>query len=313
MDLSARQKAFLLVVLKYQPGNAESLFRLLPEGEKKALKATYDELSAHQPQNLKQVVGSELGKLARPKSISYLSEVHDDWLVDDLVQESPQMIATILRYLPAERVIAIIQQLPEDLQSQLPTLSETYSIPNDLVDILRQKFEGFYLLHKNFDTKGKFEFEHFCLLSTKDLNHVFLELGYREIALGLISLPVDTRKIVLARLSVRDRKHVEGYIIDHDKIPSQRIKRAQVHLVSKEIDPNDPKLFVKQLGFLLYAKSLLSKDLQGIEMIYKKMSRLESTAVRDMVNLQLEKNSDATVLGYREDVISASRKVLGSK
>lgn len=313
MALSSRQKAFFLIAIKQRPKDAPSLFSFLPQDEKEEMNAMYQSLVGHKEKSVKKVATSELVKFARPHNLSFLADVHDDWIIDMLLQETPEMIATILRYMPAERVRVIVNALPVKVLDQMPKLAEVYSIPSSLAELLKQKFESFFSIDKIYSPGNKFEFEHFCLLRFYQIHDVFLELGYREIALGLTSLPEDAQVMVMERLSVSDRQRVQYYLKDISHVSTQRMKRAQIHLVDKDLDPKSPVSFIKELGFVLYAKSLLPKDQDQFHMILKKLSKVESEFLKSLVTKQLGKNTEASVLSCREDVMIAVRIVLGKK
>ncbi|HLD44007.1 MAG TPA: hypothetical protein VJC18_01125, partial [bacterium] len=68
--------------------------------------------------------------------------------------------------------------------------------------------------------------------------------------------------------------------------------------------------FVKTLGFLVFAKMLLMKDRQDLEIIKRKMSRQDANLMQDFVNEQMEKNSEVSVIAFREDMLSAVSSVI---
>jgi len=312
--MTLAQKVFFLIALKHRPDAVSELFPYIPEAQKEYMQKLYDQLKDSDVKSIKAVATSELRKFSKPSTRSFLGDVHNDWLLEILLNESPEIIALVLRHLPAERVKAILDALPPEILSEMPKLSDTYAVPSALVDHLKQQFENFFTIDEILEPGEEVRFEHFSLLSTTQLDTVFLDIGYREIALGLVSLPEDTRHIVIDRLSVSDRKNVQKYLDlnEKDKVSNQRIKRAQVHLVSKEIDAYHSSLFIKELGFLFYAKSVLKNDLPGFEIIKKKMSKKEANVLKQLIDNHIEKNTEALVVAYREDVMSVVKKVLGA-
>lgn len=313
MNLDTRQKAFFLFALKLRAKDAESFLGLLNPKESQEMLARFAELKEHDDESIRYVATSELRRLAKPKSLNYLSEVHDDWIVDILKKESPEMIATILRYLPAERVHSILDAFSPELLDKLPRLVDTFSVSNSLVDLLKQRFESLFVVRKNFSNNQDFEFEHFCLLNVIQMAEVFLEIGYCEIALALKMIPKQARSKVMARFLQRDKQRIEFYFTSEQNYSEQRIERAQAHLLSKDIKEDDPASFIEGLGHLVFAKAILPKDLEDLNIIVRKMSRAKSRALQTAVDEQIEQNSEGSVLVYREDVLKAAKVVLGRK
>lgn len=310
MNLSPRQQAFFLIAIKQRLKSADSLFRFLPKNEREEMSRMYQELSEHKESSLKKVVGTELPLLARTKTFSFLSDVHDDWISEILMHESPEMIAMVFRYLPAERVKTILQSFSQEILNRMPKLSNVYALPTDLVELLKAKFESFFPLHRNHTQGQKFEMEHFCMLSSKQIHEVFSELGYHEIAIGMVSLPEQARQIVMERLSNRDRLKVQDAIKHAGDLSPQRIKRAQMHLVSKDLGMSTAVPFILELGYLVYAKSLLPRDQEDMEIVMKKISRAGAHCLEKFAKVLLSKNSEASIMAYREDILGIVQKVL---
>lgn len=301
------------MALKLRPDSVGNLITILSPKERQDTQALYDEVKKHGEKNLKIVAAAELNKLSLSSSGSYLKDVHNDWILEILLGESPEMIALVLRHLPADRVSHLLDALPPEILTKLPKMSDTFAIPMELVEHLRRHFEKLFTQNLSLEANEEIRFEHIPLLSHHQLERVFLDLGYREIALGLASLPSEARAAVIERLSAHDRKYVEICLQEmKNDVTPQRMKRAQVHLVSKEIDAANSTLFVKELGFLFYAKSLLKGDESGIEIIKKKMSKQEAAMLQELIDNHRDKNTEALVVAYREDVMLAVKKSLGA-
>lgn len=309
MPLTSRQQAFFLVALKEQGKTVENLFAHLPKQEAENYKKLLSELKQGQDEDIKKVAGAELKKFSRPREQSFFSEVHNDWLLDYLKKESPDLIAVILRHLPSERVSYLLEKLPEEILSRMPRMMDTYEVDSHLVQLIKQRFETLFLLPKILQPDQEFEFEHLCLLPASQLHRVFLELGYREIALGLVSIPEITKSMVLNRLRPKDRERVEFYLQQADQASPQRIKKAQVHLISREVDPGEPEFFVKELGLMILAKAVLEKNLEDVKIMKMKMSRKEAQALDLALDSYLRLNTEASVLGFRENILAAIKAI----
>lgn len=309
--MTKRERAFFLVALKYRPRDVDGLLRFLPKTQQDKMRSLYDQLKVHDPGSVQWVAAGELRKLGGPGSRTYLSEVHTDWILELLICESPHMIATILRYLPAERIRPILERLPAETLAAMPRVADTYAIPAELVALLRQKFESQFTTDRTLAPGEELDFSHLALLRADEVKRVLLETGYREIALALKSLPDKARQIVLDRLSISDRRHVALYLKHKNDAAPQRIKRAQTHLVSPEINTRDPERFVEELGFLILAKALLPADQEALTMIKHKMSQEEARILEKIVARYIHSNTEAGVVAYREDVLMALKQILG--
>jgi hypothetical protein len=309
MNLNPRQKAFFLMVLCIDAKKAPLYFPYLSAVEQEAMEKMLQALPQDQPTQVADVARDQLKRLARPQRRSFLSDVHNDWILDVLKHETPHMVAAILRHLPPERVSVLLDELPPSLLNNLPRLSETYTMPKAFSEHLRLKFQELFLLPRDINFKQEFSFDKLPYLSAHQLELVFQELGYREIALGLAALPQSTRQAVSARLSSEDRLCVERYMKTAMQASPQRIKKAQFHLVSKDVNPEDHRYFVKELGYLLYAKSLMATDLSDLDIVYKKISMREAEILKSMIEQYVQKNTEATVVGFREDILAAVKFV----
>lgn len=314
MPLSARQKTFLMLALSERPGDAPALFPFLPKEEAAEMAAVCKELDGKPAETVAEVARSELKKLARAGGTrSYLNDVHSDWLVHMLKDEPPLVLATILRYLPAERVHDILDYLPSDVMESLPKLSDTYAADERLVDVLRRRFEGFFELKDELPSGRPMDFEHLHLLRSAQIRRVFSELGYREIGLGLTSLPEMTKIMLLNRLLPEDKERVQGYLSKESDGSNPRVKRAQVHLISREVDPRNRDMYVRELGYIIFAKAVLPQDFSRLEIIRKKMSLREARGIQSMVDHYSRANTEASVIAYREDVMIAVKAVLAGR
>lgn len=306
-------KAFFLLAVRYRGDSAKRLFSSFAPDVAATLNEMHAGVDFRREDRVRDVARRELAKLGRTRQGSYLRDVHNEWLVEMLKWESPHVISLILRYLPADRVRAALELLPKHNLEHLPSLGKTFAVPAELVEAIRERFEGYFVYHRQPDPQRRFAFESVCFLGAKKLSRLFFELGYQEIAWGLTGLPDKTRAMILNRLLPEDRLRVEFYLEKSGaKAVSQRVRRAQVHLISKEIDQKRPRFFVKELGFLIHAKSILPNDLKDLEIIKQKLSLHEAMVLQRLTEKNLEKNNEATVLAYREDIMAAMKTVLGA-
>jgi hypothetical protein len=310
MALSARQHVVFLVCLAQRPKTVEALFPYFPKDWLPDMQQRYEELKASRSDDLQRVARSELRKLAKDQVPHYLADVHDEWLAEIIQHESPAMIAMLLRYLPAERVTRILEFLPETVLKALPAMGETYAVPQALVNHLRRRFETQFVQARALSKGQTLSWEALLLLTAGQTERVLLESGYREIALGLASVPAHVQVTVLSRLLPSDRERVEHYLGSAAEVGEQRRKRAQMHLIAGEVDPKNPRGFVRELGCLIFVKSLLVEDLESLTPLYRKMAKAEVAILKLLISDHVTKNTDMTVRVYRDDLVQALTTVL---
>lgn len=308
MSLAAKHKSFFLWTLRFDPKSLSEKIRFFPAALQKQFEDLEKKTQSLQEEELKKFALRELKKFGRSFHRSYLPQVHNDWIVEKLQKESPHMVSAILRNLPADRVRQILNRLPSELLTKLPKLSESYAMSSGLSEALKRRFEGYFEMTKVYDSSRPFEFQSLCYLKPILLKKVFQELGYREIALGLKLLPEKTKTLVLGRLLPKDRVEVEKYLKQNKSMSEARHKRAQVHIISQEIE--DVTTFILEIGFLVFAKAVLQQDQADIDVIFHKFSRKEARLLKKHLDLYLKQNSEASVLSYREEILNVCRIVL---
>lgn len=311
MSLALQHKVFYLLILKEAPDLIDQAFSLVSQTLKNSLSKLHGELSQHDPEIVKKVAEAELKKLSSTHHQFNLLDVHNDWILEALLSETPEMIALVLSHLPAERSSEILDHLPQDLLNQLPSVNETMQLPPMLNGILQQRFVQLFPKISRTPQKDSLQFLDLALLPSQVLQKVFSRLGYQEIALGLKGIHESTRLKVVSRLNQNDRKIVEDYWKKLDNVASQRIKKAQEHLLSQKISAQLADRFIKDLGYLIFAKAMQKDYDSELQVILRKFSKKEAMALEHAVNEHWDENTSTSVLGYQEDVIRAAKSVLG--
>lgn len=310
MTLSVQHKSFFLWALRFRPKSLADFLKFLPQNVQNELNELSEKIQNLDDDQLQTFALKELKKMGRSFQTSYLPEVHTDWLLERLKDESPYMISAILRYLPADRVNKILQGLPEDVLAGMPSLKESFAISDGLASALKKRFENQFRMERVYDPHQKFDFPMISFLKPHNLAELFQVLGYREVALGLRLLPDRTRDLVFGRLLPKDRTEVERCLLDMKQVSESRHKKAQVHIISKEIDPYKPALFIKEIGLLVFSKAVLQDNLKDVEVISHKLPMAEGEMLKTYVDQHLMQNSEATVLGYRDEILHVVRRLL---
>lgn len=308
--LNDRQRAFLMIAWLTDGSSAEASFSFLPETEKPLLSAALGRLASKTKTEKKQVIKDELKRLAVQSQLSFLSEVHPDWLLEALRKENPRMIATILRYLPGHHVSFLLDELPEEILKELPPISETFDLNLELVQILRKRFEqNFVSLPLTQAPVRRLAFDTLPLLPANDLLKLFLDVGFREISLAFTTLKTKTIEVILRRLPLREASLLRLKIEQRGSVPEDRLKKAQAHLLSLDLEKGAPDTMILEAGFFVYSKALLPVHLQGVSMIQQKFSRRVGLLLKNYVDKNLPLNSDKTVVPYQDEVVEIAKKL----
>ncbi|MCP5463558.1 MAG: hypothetical protein H7A33_00875 [Deltaproteobacteria bacterium] len=310
MSLSLRDKAFFLLVLKDHPQNAVQYFSYLNTQLKSQLQKLYDQIASLSHENIKAVAHSELMRLVKRQSQTYLNDVHDDWLVEILLKESPAMVAIVLRYLPVDRAKRILDRLPPEVSSKMPKMKKTFSVSPILLLMLQQRFENLFAVDRVYRKGETLEMNHLPLLGQRKVQQVFLNLGYRELSLGLRTLPEGTRSIMLKRFPAEVRSAVADYLKKGDRVSPERIKLAQQNVSDAQDKQSSGKEFVMGLGFVVFSKSILAKEESDLGIIEKMFPLVLAKQLRKLAQEQMGSNTEASALAYREEVIAAMTAVL---
>ena len=309
MSLNQEQKVFSWFVFRDHPESLEEFLAHFPKNVQNEILEFSKNVSQTNAYQLQDIARQELKKISTPQKNTYLSEVHSDWLVEILKTESPAMIANVLRYFPQKRKEYILHALPKEKVNAMPSLLDSFDTPKFLVKILKEALENEFLLHKSPKIKASLVFQDLCLFKSRELEAVFKEAGYREVAMGLKLLPAQAQKIVLSKLQVKDRLKVQEDLKGFELVSENRLKKAQIHLVSKDIDMKNQNDFILELGLLILAKSVLKKDEKDVFVIKRKMSKKNASVLEELIKNYQKINTEATVLSYQEDLILAMKKV----
>ncbi len=311
MNLSPRQRAFFLLTLNRHGKAAATLFKFTPPSEAKLYAQMLDDLKGHSDRGVETVAKSELSRLNTANARSYLSQVHVDWLAEALKPEIPAVIAAVLRCLPAEQSHAVLERLGPEVVVAMPKLSDTFAVPQTLVDHMRHHFENQFVNERTYVSGEPLEYSHLCVMPGRLIEGVFLNLGFHEIALALTGLPQRARDLVLSRLLPDDAKAVLAAITEVKTIAPGRIKIAQANLMDAKTNGAEPRGFVLSLGFSVFARSVLPKDLTDVAVVKKKMSKIYAGTLQDAIDHVLSEGTEATTLVYREEVLKAMKKTVG--
>ncbi len=242
-----------------------------------------------------------------------LSDVHPDWIVDYLLHETPLLIAVVLRMLPTDLARRVLDTMPDDIVNQLPSLAQTFGMDSVLAEKIYRAFVKSVGLVKEPIKSKNVEFKHVFHLSCHQLEKIVHTLAINEIACGLSSLPEKTRDLILQRFPIADKNHIVSLIPEQLKRSVQRIKKAQENLATHDAIGKQSDDFMWDLGASLMAFSFLPHDHEFLHLILKRLPKKRAERLRHLVDQAIMKNTDASVVLTREELIPVMKKVILEK
>lgn len=312
--LSHKQRAFLLVSLIADPTETLSLVSHFSPQESLSLGSAAKAFLERTKDVKREILVGELRRLATESRRSPLAEIHPDWLLEELKKESPRIIATVLRHLSGDSVRYILDRLPAQVLSQMPPLSQVFGIDQDLVSVLKKKFESqFYCPPPIRAIPGGLPFESLHLLPGAKLRVLFAEVGFREMAMAFGSLNQKTIDVILKRLSSRHAEILKGKIAEGVGREGERLKQAQAHLLDLDLASASSEFLILEAGLYVYSKAALSEHLEGSRLIQQKCPLVLGRLLKKYIERNLPLNSAATVAPYQAEILKALDAVEGEK
>lgn len=300
-QLNNRQRAFFLVALMSEPSALLELTPYLEPSEAQALERAYQEWQGSGSQAQRGAVLAEIKRLACEERQSSLREVHVDWIIEALRDESPRMVACILRYLPSEQVQVVLDNLPEDTLKDLPLMAQTFAVDPELIHVIKDRFESAFKRPPSTAVGASF-IDFIALLTTTKLHLLFRELGVREVAMAFTTLNDQTIQLILRRLPQREAVLLRERLKKPIQVEEGRLKMAQNHVLSMDLQGSGRQNMIYQLAFQIYSKALLPAQAEGADYIQQKFSHAVGGLLKRAMEKNLSLNSAKTVAPYRREI-----------
>lgn len=291
-------EVMLLMSLLVDEKETSDLLSFLPDTEQAPLKKELTTYLSLNPKDRHDSVFATLKKFWNKKNGGSLFDIHPDWIMDALLEESPRTVGTILRYLPSEKTSRLIETMPEAFLQRLPKLSETFSLDPDLVRILKLKFE------KSFEKevpKNTRPFDFLVTYNEEKILKFFKTLGLKELALAFSVLPKEAMDAILSRLPGNDALALREKMKKETGGPDRK-KKAQSHVLDMNLDTTNPDLLLVEAGFYVFTKALLAHHRILVDFIMKKISKMLGNRLKYYLEKNLPLNSEESVKIYQEEV-----------
>lgn len=243
--------------------------------------------------------------LVSAEKFSSLSEVHPAWLLEHLRGETPRIVGIILRFLPSKHVRFLLKNLPPMLCEQIPKMVESFSVPPEILDVIRRRFEKNFVPMRTSRDQEQFDFGNVYYLREHELNELFCDLGLTEMAIALSVMPTKVLRIIYNRLDVKDAKRLKARIRGLSGISPTFFRQARSKLFQIEGEAMGPKQFLKALGLSAFAEAAAEGHGEVVRMVQQKLDPADGYLLKRFVDERRMRPSPISQVERQELVLKA--------
>lgn len=187
--------------------------------------------------------------------LSNLSNIHPAWIAKALENETPKVIGIILRWLPSQHVRYILENIPKRLKMALPKMVESFSVPTEIVALIKSGFERKFKL-PTFDIKKDFGgFNEVINLSTDQIYKLLRDLGVHELAMAFHNVEADGISVLFNRMDFNTARSLGQRIKDVSE-SADVLKDAKYTILETAMDQEDIEKLLIEVGLAAFAKSI---------------------------------------------------------
>ncbi len=271
-NLDSRLQVLVYLACLGDIENAFDLYNFTLSAYEKPLVEATQEILNYPKKERKKMISRGLQDLLQAEKIHPMGEVDAGWFLEVLKEESPRIIGIILKYLPGEKSRFIQENLPAEIQSQLPSPDEKPApLPEDLLSIIKTRFESQFKTLSAFDRSDEMDLNHFYFIKTSRLIAFFRQLGMEQLSKAFKGLHKSAMKALLYRLSTQDAREFQARMKSLAQISSRELREAQMLLINLPIETLSPESLFTEIGMMFFAKSFTRKDKALAEALYYKL------------------------------------------
>lgn len=291
--LADHQKAFLWIAALYDPKRAVKLAGFIDNPE---MVPSMQELVDRNPS--KESLIEKIKRFSIQTNRSILADIHPDWIWEAIKDEEPCVIALIFRSLPPDKTRQILDIMPKEILSKLPTLGETFGLDYELLEVLQKRLEMKFSLEvspRPLSFLAKYPSKRWHLL--------IRDLGFRELAMAFSSLNEKTLQVISGRLPGKDARILKIYMERLNQTPTERLKQAQAHLVSLGLEGRAE--LIMEAGFFVFSKAVTKQDLDLVRFIQTKFSKPLARLLRQCVEAVSPLNTAASADRFQKEILQS--------
>lgn len=231
-------------------------------------------------------------------------EIHPGWVLEAIRGESPRVVGLVCRYLPGSHVRYIIKHLPKETRDKLPSLSESFGVPKELIEPVKEFLSQKFFSAKQPSSDQTFSCQHIPWMNSKDLRRMIRELGYAEIRKAFSQVDPKVVRTFLTRFSLEEAKRVRRHIEQGPPVLEADRTQAQKHIVSMDLDVGRAEELPFELGLSVLAECVRAEESEWIEGVIVRLEPSEGYVLRRHVREALGRER-------KEDVERRKSELLG--
>lgn len=235
----------------------------------------------------------KIQKLAAPAVDSVqLQDVHPEWMLKVLADETPRVIAILLRYIPSKQARTIMDRLPARIKDHMPHFVDAFSVPTAVVQAIRRQFESHFLQTAS---SGPF-----TALGHEDLPKLICDIGLQEMALAFADADPRSVAILMKRLPETDARRLQERMHNLTDSPRTLCRGAKFTILDIDADAVSSDQFLFEVGLRAFAKAWTPADVAIIRALSLKLE----PRVGEWILSQIARQSGGGELGgLRQQII----------
>ncbi len=238
-------------------------------------------------------------------------QIHPGWILEIVKAESPRIIGLVCRYLPGNHVRYLIENLPREQRDKLPTLSESFGMPAELMEGVKAFLASRFFHGTPPNPEEQFSVRHIPWMSAKDLRRLIRELGYRELRSAFSGLRLQAIKALLTRFPLDEAKVIREHIESGPPVPAALRKRAQEHIVALNLAVARAEQLPIEIGLSVLADAVQAKDMaknmEWIEGVVVRLEPSEGYALRRYVREAIGRQRPEQSVARGQDLMAVIR------
>lgn len=221
-----------------------------------------------------------------------IKDIHPSWILELIREERPRVIGLICRYLPGQQVRYILDHLPAATKTRLPSLHESFSIPEPLVEQVRLFFERHFFSAPRPAPQEAFSLGHIAWMSSRDLTTLIRELGYEEIRRAFANVEGKALQVFLTRFPIEEANQVRLHLARGRPVLAAERERAQQHLVRVDLDVRQATDLPFEIGLSVLAQAVAPDEKAWADAVVYRLALRDGHSLRRYVREALHEHAD---------------------
>jgi hypothetical protein len=236
-----------------------------------------------------------------------IKDIHPSWILELIRDERPRVIGLICRYLPGQQVRYLLDHLPAATKSRLPSLHESFSIPEPLVEQVRLFFERSFFSAPRPAPQEAFSLSHIAWMSARDMTTLIRELGYEEIRRAFASVAGKALQVFLTRFPIEEANQVRLRLARGRPVLAAERQRAQQHLVRVDLDIQRAADLPFEIGLSVLAQAVAPEATEWAKAVVYRLVSRDGHSLKRYVRESLHEHAEARQQHRAESLLAFIR------